>query len=88
MKPCFNHNLKTMKDISLKSEEKGNHIMTTTPNIAELRLLTGSKVGQTQNADSPESSLENVLSRPMEKTQLYTSPLNYLGYYSGRQRRR
>ena len=62
--------------------------------LTELRRLTGSKVMMTQGAKTytldheNEPNLMKLIKDPVEKTDLYTSPLNYLGYYSGRQRNR
>ena len=61
--------------------------------LSELRRLTGSKMvcqgGKTCTPDSGSGPvLMKLIKAPIEKTHLYTSPLNYLGYYSGRQRNR
>ena len=62
--------------------------------LSELRRLTGSKLmSQGGNISVPDSgsapqSLMKLIKTPLDKTQLYTSPLNYLGYYNGRQRNR
>lgn len=61
--------------------------------LSELRRLTGSVVGrQGDKACAPDSgsdsNLVKLIKAPIEKTDLIMSPLNYLGYYSGRQRNR
>ena len=61
--------------------------------LSELRRLTGSVVGrQGGKACAPnsgsDSNLVKLIKAPIQKTDLITSPLNYLGYYSGRQRNR
>ena len=66
---------------------------TITPlSLSELRRLTGSVVGQSGKTRAPDSGNEpglmKLIKAPIEKTHLFTSPLNYLGYYSGRQRNR
>lgn len=72
--------------------EQANHV-TAPLSLCELRRLTGSKVAckdaQTHMPD-PESEppLMKLTKAPIERTRLYASPLNYLGYYSGRQRNR
>ena len=57
--------------------------------LSDLRRLTGSVVKcQEGKACALDSNVVKLVKAPIEKTQLYTSPLNYLGYYSGRQRNR
>ena len=73
------------------SEEAKHNIASLS--LSELRRLTGSVVGrQGDKARAPDSgsdsNLVKLIKAPIEKTDLITSPLNYLGYYSGRQRNR
>ena len=62
--------------------------------VNELRRLTGSKVlcqggNSTRAPDvAKDRTMMKVIKAPIESTHAYTSPLNYLGYYSGRKRSR
>lgn len=61
--------------------------------VSALRRLTGSKVCQGQKSTctsdcTKEPTLIKLIKAPIDRTHQYKSPLNYLGYYSGRQRNR
>ena len=76
---------------SRQKEEQKNTL--TNLSLSELRRLTGSKVAsQGAKAVTPgftnEPNLMKLIKAPRERTDSYTSPLNYLGYYCGRRRNR